>query len=176
MQNHFSINGASEILERQRRTIKKALRHTPADSFERGQPRWRLPTIIAALQGSGNPLIPPHQVSGDGADGKLEEACRAGFAKFDAAVAALEKLPTLAQRRARAVELGPMAAASIATMRVRDEAAGLHEQHIDLKCQEVLRLSLWALLGPTQWTKDEVWEHIISRNGDLTEEDSDDDR
>ena len=45
----FSINAASELLERDRRTVTKALRHTPPDRKEKGQPRWKLPTILAAL-------------------------------------------------------------------------------------------------------------------------------
>jgi hypothetical protein len=53
----FSINGAAEILERDRRTVTKALKHTPPDKKIHGQPRGRLPTILGALDelpGSSN--------------------------------------------------------------------------------------------------------------------------
>jgi hypothetical protein len=176
VQNHLGVNAAAEALERAPRTIKRALRGVPPDSHERGQPRWRLPTIIQALQSTGAPMVRPHSVPGSGEDDRLEQECRSAFEKFDAAAAALEKLPTLKQRRARAVELGPMAAASIAAMRARDEAAGLHEQHVDLKAQEVLRLMVWGFLAPCRWTKDEAWGHLVSRNGNLTEEGPSDDR
>jgi hypothetical protein len=45
----FSINAAAEVLERDRRTITKALRHVRPDKKERGQDRWRLATILNAL-------------------------------------------------------------------------------------------------------------------------------
>ena len=46
----FSVNGAAEALERDRRTITKALRHTKPDGKQHGQDRWRLKTILAALE------------------------------------------------------------------------------------------------------------------------------
>src|ERR1700733_5054559 len=45
----MSISGASEILERTRRTIKRALRDTEPNSYVRGQPRWKLAVIVDAL-------------------------------------------------------------------------------------------------------------------------------
>jgi hypothetical protein len=45
----FSINGAAELLERDRRSVQKSLRHVQPDKLEKGQPRWRLPTILRAL-------------------------------------------------------------------------------------------------------------------------------
>jgi hypothetical protein len=46
----YSINGAADMLERDRQTLVRALRHLPPDAHNsRGQPRWRLSTIIAAL-------------------------------------------------------------------------------------------------------------------------------
>jgi hypothetical protein len=175
MQSHLSVNAASELLERARRTVSRALRGVPPDSHERGQPRWRLPTIIKALQSSGAPMIQPRPASG-GDDDRLERECVAAFAKFDAAVAVMAKLSTLAQRRACAIELGELANDCIVKMRARDEATDLHPQHVNLRGQEVLRLMMWGLCGPCQWTKEEVWKHIVSRNEDLTEEDPDDDR
>jgi hypothetical protein len=177
MQNHLSVNAAAEMLERTRRTIKRALRNVAPNSHERGQPRWRLPVIIQALQASGAPMIEPRHVSVNGEDNKLEHECVAAFAKFDAATAAMAKLPTLAQRRARATALGELANDSIVKMRARDEATDLHPQHVDLRGQEVLRLMMWGLCAPCHWAKEEVWKHIVvSRNEDLTEEDPDDDR
>jgi hypothetical protein len=87
----------------------------------------------------------------------------AAFEKFDRAVAAMEKLPALAQRRARSIELGDMAADCIAKMRARDESTDLHPQHIELRGTEVLRLMMWGFCAPCQWTKDQVWKHIVSR-------------
>jgi hypothetical protein len=49
MNNLFSINRAADLLERDRATLVRALRHVSPDGYERGQPRWRMPTIIDAL-------------------------------------------------------------------------------------------------------------------------------
>jgi hypothetical protein len=49
MKNLFSINRAADLLEKDRATLVRALRRVPADGYERGQPRWRMPTIIDAL-------------------------------------------------------------------------------------------------------------------------------
>jgi hypothetical protein len=50
----FTINSAAELLERDRRTIGRALRGIPADDRdEQGHERWRLTTIIDALSASG---------------------------------------------------------------------------------------------------------------------------
>ncbi len=49
MKNLFSINRAADLLERDRATLVRALRRVPADGYEGGQPRWRMPTIVDAL-------------------------------------------------------------------------------------------------------------------------------
>src|SRR4051794_10278475 len=49
MNNLFSVNRAADLLERDRATLVRAMRHVPPDGYERGQPRWRMPTIIDAL-------------------------------------------------------------------------------------------------------------------------------
>ena len=40
----FSAYAAAELLERDRQTLTRALRSTPADGQERGQPRWKMAT------------------------------------------------------------------------------------------------------------------------------------
>ena len=53
MKTTFTINSASELLERDRRTVAKALRGIPADHRDaQGHERWRLPVIIDALSAS----------------------------------------------------------------------------------------------------------------------------
>jgi hypothetical protein len=49
MSNLFSINKAAELLERDRATLVRALRHVTPDSLERGQARYRMKTITDAL-------------------------------------------------------------------------------------------------------------------------------
>jgi hypothetical protein len=49
MKNIFSINKAADLLERDRATLVRALRHVKADGTERGQPRYTMRTIVDAL-------------------------------------------------------------------------------------------------------------------------------
>jgi len=50
MNNLFSINRTAGLLERDRATLVRALRHVPADGYAKhGQPRWRMETIRNAL-------------------------------------------------------------------------------------------------------------------------------
>jgi hypothetical protein len=49
MKNIFSINKAADLLERDRATLVRALRHVKADGAERGQPRYTMRTIVDAL-------------------------------------------------------------------------------------------------------------------------------
>jgi hypothetical protein len=37
------------VLERDRRTIRRALKAVPPDAYENGRPRWRLRKILEAL-------------------------------------------------------------------------------------------------------------------------------
>jgi hypothetical protein len=49
VKNLFSINRAADLLEKDRATLVRALRHVPPDGYQGGQPRWRMPTIMHAL-------------------------------------------------------------------------------------------------------------------------------
>jgi hypothetical protein len=131
-----------------------------------------------ASQGSSRPWKraphPRRQYRGNGEDSELEQECAAAFAKFDQAVAAMGKLRTLEQRRAMTIKLGAMADDCIARMQARDEATDLHPQHIELRRIEVFRLMMYGFCSPCQWSKDEVWKHVVLRNVD--DDDADQDR
>lgn len=163
MQNHLSVNAASELLERTRRTIKRALRHVAPDSHERGQPRWRLPKIIRALETSGAPMTQPRHV---GSAGQLADRCDALFAEFDAAFGKLKALPTLPARREAAIKLYPAIDEIMRAMRERDAADGLHEDFVYLRADRVFNLILLGFGGPCQWTRDEVWRYLIPTDED----------
>jgi hypothetical protein len=92
----FTVNGAAELLERDRRTVKKALRNVNPDCFARGSPRWRLTTIVDALGRTGE--------HSHGA--QLIDQIEADFKAFDAGFAKLEAEPDLDRRRQLDKELG----------------------------------------------------------------------
>jgi hypothetical protein len=168
MQNHLSVNAASEMLERTRRTIKRALRHVPPDSHERGQPRWRLPKIIEALQTSGAPMTRPRHNSGTGnvfanLNADLEND-RQTLPMFDALNQAFEEMEaerSLAKRRKMAISRIPeMLVECIEAYRVRCVASGefidgdsrgdCMFSHLMDRFQELCR-----------WTHDEVFEYLL---------------
>jgi hypothetical protein len=90
----FSINGAAEVLERDRRTVTKALRHTKPDAKQHGQPRWRLRTVLDALDelpGSSNAPRRASHVTRDAARTIFKAgAC---FARANDALLALGDMP-----------------------------------------------------------------------------------
>jgi hypothetical protein len=49
MKSLFSINKAADLLERDRPTLVRALRHVKPDGHQRGQPRYTMRTITDAL-------------------------------------------------------------------------------------------------------------------------------
>jgi hypothetical protein len=46
----FSEFSASTLVERDRQTIARALRNTPPDGKERGQPLWKMSPIVTAME------------------------------------------------------------------------------------------------------------------------------
>jgi hypothetical protein len=92
-------------LERDRRTITRALRHTKPDGKERGQPRWKLKTILEALDqlpGSSNAPKSVSNVTGEVA-GKIFRAGEC-LARANDALPALGEMPD--DRDFRCAEFG----------------------------------------------------------------------
>ncbi|MGY3149619.1 hypothetical protein ACVWYQ_006618 [Bradyrhizobium sp. USDA 3397] len=51
MNNLFSINRAADLLERDRATLVRALRHLPPEGYTKhGHPRWSMQTISMPLR------------------------------------------------------------------------------------------------------------------------------
>jgi hypothetical protein len=109
MNDLFSINRAADLLEKDRATLVRALRHVRPDGYERGQPRWRMPTIVDAL------AVKPQarRETGKYRDrynigrSKALDGMRVMFEKQVALISA-EKSPT--KRREMAVALAPLLA------------------------------------------------------------------
>lgn len=155
MQEHFSINRAASLLERTQRTVKRALRDTPPDSHERGQPRWRLARIVSALE--RNAARPANH--GGGSGDQLAE-CDAAFKEFDRRFDKMKAEPSLAKRRKLARSMAPLIARTIRLMRARDTACGLHPDHADLRGDKMFLLVMLGFEEPCAWTKSEVWENL----------------
>lgn len=110
MNNLFSINGAADLLEKDRATLVRALRHVPADGYTKhGQPRWRMPTIIDALA-----MKPQARRE----TGKYWDRYSIGRSKaldglrvmFEKQIALISAEPSPVKRREMAVALAPLLA------------------------------------------------------------------
>lgn len=120
MTNLFSVNKAADLLERDRQTLVRALRHVAPDGSERGQPRYRLKTITEALaaherrmHGGGPERAPLRSRLGEIAD-ELEELHRL----LDAKRAVIRSLLTLDEKQPH----------SRAAMRLLERLRDLHDE------------------------------------------------
>lgn len=158
---NFSINGAAELLERDRRTITKALRHVLPDGHVNKSPRWRLRTIIDALETAA-----AHSDHYAMKSTTLADQADALFKEFDTAFERVKSAPSLAERRKMAIALYPLIEQAIDAMRARDTADGLNADHVSLRSDRVFNLLLIGFEGPCKWTRDEVWAHLIPDDED----------
>lgn len=103
----FSVNRAAELLERDRRTVGRALRDVPPDARENKSPRWRLRTVIDALavreRSTGRTIANPNTDLT-----RIVDEIEATFEKFDVGIARLRAEPVLERRRAIGAEVGPL--------------------------------------------------------------------
>jgi hypothetical protein len=149
----FSAYAAAELLERDRQTLTRALRSTPADGQERGQPRWKMATIVEALE--KNSLVLGGKGNGGGADPRLTPL----YAQFDAAEMTLRKLSTLAKRRAFAVNtLRPIIMETQRMLQIVGKANGRDPEFTNLIADKMYLLALRGLEGPCGWSQDETWD------------------
>jgi hypothetical protein len=148
----FSMNAAAEILERDRRTITRALRNVVPDGKQRGADRWRLKTIIDALE-----RLQPTTPSGHGADREGDRL----IAAFNAKLAALDDLPQLEARRAHARAFVPAALGEI-ERHLRDKAERNGDPGVaNIIVDNMLVLLSKGLLAPCQWNSDEAWRCVL---------------
>jgi hypothetical protein len=78
----FGVNAAAELLERDRRSVQKSLRHVQPDKMERGQPRWKLLTILRALEGLPNAVSNKRRAPRLASDGYLNTLTDEEFAEY----------------------------------------------------------------------------------------------
>jgi hypothetical protein len=150
----FSINAASLLLERDRRTVTKAMFGVPPDGKEKKQSRWKMSTIVDALE--------RHNRANDSGNSGDAYANPPEYAAYDAAFAALEALPTLPARRKAAIKIMPVLHAMIAALTAHGREVGQHPEHIQLRGDAVYRISMLGFQSPCAWSHDEVWKNLNS--------------
>jgi predicted transcriptional regulator len=90
-QKLFSINGAADLLERDRATISRAVRAVPADGHDKaGHPKWKMATIVQAM--SQNSGASPRMI-------ELADELEATGAEAMEVLQRLRDLPTITKRR-----------------------------------------------------------------------------
>jgi hypothetical protein len=133
----FSINAASLLLERDRRTVTKAMFGVPPDAKEKKQPRWKMSTIVDALDRHGGSN---NYTNGNSAAANANRPPE--YSQFDAAFATLEKLPTLQARRKAAIKIMPVLHNMIAALGRQGRRGGEHPQHTQLRGDAVYRVTM----------------------------------
>jgi hypothetical protein len=90
----FSVNALAELFELDRQTVVRALRGTPAEGKERGQPRWRMKTAVAAIE-RHNRVNNGVTFQGGGRLGQIADELERLHGDFDAAIELIKSLPDL---------------------------------------------------------------------------------
>jgi hypothetical protein len=158
----YPANALAEMLERDRGTVLRALKNTPADIEVRGKSQWKISTAANALAahasrgGSGNRSEP---LPSNTIDPRLQRH----YDAFDSADAAMRLLPTLEARRQAAIDMGPQIAKMDASQRQISLAEGNDEEITGLRADKLFLLYLRGLEEPCAWSMSEVWASVDVR-------------
>jgi hypothetical protein len=148
----FSVNGAADLLERDRRTIRRALAMVPPDAKESGNPRWRLRTVLDALD--AHERRTGHERSGmrhGDRDAVLDEIERLG-AKLDAGFGQMAGEPDVARRRKMASQVGPLVGALNRAIERSHEFGPPDERpFVKLGTDQILRQAIANFMGLCQY-------------------------
>jgi hypothetical protein len=145
----ISAFGAADMLELDRQTVRRALRHEQPDGYEKKQPRWRMKTIIAAVE--------KHLGRNSVAATPVSTALQALFDEFDSGCKELDRLPGLAARRRDASRLMAVLVELDNAMRADARARREDELRAALRCDEHFRLAMRNFERPCEWSQDDCW-------------------
>jgi hypothetical protein len=141
----FSAFAAAELLEKDRQTVTRALRSTRPDGEERGQPRWKMSTIVGAMERH-------NRANGGAGSSTNDPELVAIYRAFETQFGAMAALPTLAQRRAAARKLAPAIAAMDRAVRQH----GVGDDLADVRADQCMG----RFEAPCEWTGTQCWENL----------------
>lgn len=145
-----SAFGAADMLELDRQTVRRALRHVSPDGFEQKQPRWRMKSIIDAVDRH----LGRNGASRAADQGRLDVA----FSEFDEGCAALLSILDLRTRRQEARRLMGLLVELDSAMRSDARAGREDDLRASLRCDQHFRVAMRCFEDPCEWTQDECWE------------------
>jgi hypothetical protein len=149
MKHLFSINRAADLLEKDRQTLVRALRHVEPDGYERGHPRYTLKTITDALA-----------VHRDGAEG-VSRDLQPMFDELDQRYRAVQNAPTLAERRQQARVFFSLVVEIEGAMHADAKRRGENLRAAQLRIAEHTRLNVVTLRNALDWNSDEAWAEFM---------------
>jgi hypothetical protein len=152
----FSAFAAAELLERDRQTIVRALRNTPPDGREGEHGRWKMSTIISAME--------RHSRTSGGSIG--DGSNRPESAQFAQACEAMKVLPTLAQRRAAAIKAIPLLVDAIKATRTQGLDIGENPETSAVRGDLLCQMGLEGLAVACEWRNGEAWQHFNTADAD----------
>jgi hypothetical protein len=152
----FSAFAAAELLERDRQTIVRALRNTPPDGREGEHGRWKMSTIISAME----------RHSRAGGSGIGDGSNRPETVQFAQACEAMKMLPTLAQRRAAAIETIPLLVDAIKATRAQGLDMGDNPETSAIRGELLCQTGLEGLAVACEWRSGEAWQHFNTADAD----------
>jgi hypothetical protein len=155
VRNLFSINKAADLLERDRATLVRALRHVKPDGRERGQDRYTMRTITDAL--TAQEVRNKGSVSDIGVSRELEIK----FSALDEQYRNVQNGPTLEDRRKLARAFFSVVADVEAAMRADAQRSGEDPRMAGLRIAEHTRLNVLTLRGALSWNSDEAWAEFL---------------
>jgi hypothetical protein len=156
MQTH-STNSLAEMFEVDRSTIVKALRNVPPDSEKtKGRPTFKVSTAARALD--AHRRISGNAIGNRKGHGSVDPRMAIVYSELESAEAAVCALPTLAKRRAFAMNtMRPIIDHMQRLIIVVGGLSGEDPAFTGLKSDDLYRLALRGLETPCQWSTSETW-------------------
>jgi hypothetical protein len=158
----FTVNAASEILEHDRRTVTKAVRHIEPDKVERGQKRYKLRTILDALdQLPGSSGAPRRHTTHT--TGWKDERIVSAYHSVNEMYGELAAIDDLEQRRAVAKKKwGPVIQSNNINLRLWNVENGHSEELAEHRSEGLWHMSINFVRRLCEWSDEEAHDLLVT--------------
>jgi hypothetical protein len=162
----FSVNAIAEALEKDRATVKRALRNTPPNGKERGQPRWKMSVAVAEIDAlPGTNFEKPRRRTGDGwKDERIGRAYDSVLEMYDE----LQAIDDLEQRRAAAKKWGPVIEANNINLRRWNVENGHSAEVAESRAEQLWHMSINFVRRLCEWSDEEAHDLLVAPNDEVS--------